>query len=90
MEDEEGRGSVECCWAGLPEELSLAVLAFLDVPSLARFAEASRACYRLSLDPSLWYMRPLPPSSLGWPSHDACVAACGGCDVTCDTQEGNV
>jgi hypothetical protein len=73
--EEDGRGSTESCWAGLPEELSLAVLAFLDVPSLARFAETSRACYRLSLDPSLWCIAPPPLPPPLWPDpHMTCVA----------------
>jgi hypothetical protein len=61
-----GGGEEEGVWwwaeegTPLPEEVSLALLSFLDVPALARFSLVSRACHRLALDPALWSPPPSP------------------------------
>lgn len=56
----------------LPEEVSLALLSFLDVPALARFSLVSRACHRLALDPALW--KGLCEREMAaWPCHRAFI-----------------
>jgi hypothetical protein len=45
---------VEAGGLPVPEELAIAVVSLLDIPSLAQFALVSRSCHRLALDDAVW------------------------------------